>query len=177
MRHEHTRDDNFSCTMGDIASNNRLSVKANLIAASGTAITLTVVFLILLILAAITYLVIAHMTLLDIVVTALFIGGFLLLVFKAVNYSIREAAKTRALLIHYNAQPLRDNLIEAKSGLVVLYDPHERYRVENASTVAETYHINEKPQAPITEFPEGRRPTRLSQLLSKESEHDYATHS
>jgi hypothetical protein len=175
MRNEHYQD-NFSHNTGDVASHNRVSFKTDLAAASGTAITIAVIFVIFLITVTITYLAIVHMSLLDIVIKTLFIGGFILLLFKGINHAIREVAKTRAMLIHYNAQPLRDNLIEVKQGIAVLYDPHERYRVENASTVSETYHINEKQQPAIAETPESKRPARLSRLL-QESERDYAANS
>jgi hypothetical protein len=116
------------------------------------------------------YLAIVHLWLLDTIVVGLATAGAVFLVFKAVMHLIREHARTLALLSYHQAQALRNNVVEAKNGVVVLHDPHEAYRVENARDISQTYHLSER-QQPVSAAESGREgPQRLSQLLGQERE-------
>jgi hypothetical protein len=159
--------ESFSHNSIDIASHNRVNMKANLAEASGPGVTLAVSWLILVFTGIIIYLALTHPGLLDLLLVILVIGASALAVYAGLNQAVRMTARTIAIVSFHRAQPLRNNLIESRQ-VTVLYDPESAYRVETARDIQETHHIAEHTgTSPAGQPAESVRADPLEQLLHK----------
>ncbi len=178
-RYKDAYQENFAHNDITVASHNRVNMRGvELAAALGPAVFALVIFFIFITLATLVYLLIAHAIVLEVLAFALVIGlvggGLLLAAVTGINHMVRDTAKTCATMSFYREQPLRNNLITEKSGVVLVRDPHEEFRAINARDVTEHIHIAEKPREMLEDSDQAaERVTHLLARKPRKQEQDY----
>ena len=148
----------------EIGSRNRIWMRDVDLSAFAPAVSIAVVFFVILLTAALGYLIMAQAVLFTSLILAVVVIGFCTFVWHVVMGCIRSLAQTRAVCSYYHAQHERNRLISpAGSQYAIFDDDGGRYRLEHGRDVKYEYTL--EGSAPGTTVEADNAPDKLETML------------